>query len=91
MRRVFHMQNFTEIHIDPAMGKRNIRYHLSLRYNKIFRLSIKEMVLEACIETKLMADLNADKLPNGSNVIVAIATYTGYNQEDSIIFNQEHQ
>ena len=40
------------------------------------------------IDTKMMKFLNADKLPNGINVIVAIATYGGYNQEDSIIFNR---
>ena len=34
------------------------------------------------IDTKMMKFLNADKLPNGINVIVAIATYGGYNQED---------
>ena len=27
-------------------------------------------------------------LPTGQNPIVAIASYSGYNQEDSIIFNQ---
>ena len=35
-----------------------------------------------------MNHINSDKLPTGINVIVAIASYTGYNQEDSIIFNQ---
>jgi DNA-directed RNA polymerase beta subunit len=29
-----------------------------------------------------------DKLPNGMNIVVAIASYTGYNQEDSIIINR---
>ena len=29
-----------------------------------------------------------NNMPNGTNVIVAIATYTGYNQEDSIIINK---
>ena len=29
-----------------------------------------------------------DKLPYGMNAIVAVACYSGYNQEDSIIFNQ---
>ena len=32
--------------------------------------------------------LHFKELPAGSNAIVAIACYTGYNQEDSIIFNQ---
>ena len=29
-----------------------------------------------------------DSLPNGMNVIVAIATYTGFNQEDSVIMSK---
>ena len=28
------------------------------------------------------------ELPTGENVIVAIMSYTGFNQEDSLIFNQ---
>ena len=32
---------------------------------------------------------NVDKLPNGMNIIVAIASYGGYNQEDSIIINRD--
>jgi len=31
---------------------------------------------------------NLDKLPYGINAIVAIASYTGYNQEDSVILNK---
>ena len=31
---------------------------------------------------------NSDILPAGENTIVAISTYTGYNQEDSLIFNR---
>ena len=36
----------------------------------------------------MMKYLNADKLPNGINVVVAIMTYTGYNQEDPVILNK---
>ena len=32
--------------------------------------------------------MKCNELPNGTNVVVAIATYSGYNQEDSIIVNQ---
>ena len=35
-----------------------------------------------------MNHINSDKLPTGINVIVAIASYGGYNQEDSIIMNK---
>lgn len=31
---------------------------------------------------------NNDALPNGENLIVAVMTYTGYNQEDAIIVNR---
>ena len=40
------------------------------------------------IQTKISNYLNLNKLPSGINVIIAIATWTGYNQEDSIIFNR---
>ena len=40
------------------------------------------------VKTKMATILNQDKMPNGMNAIVAIATYTGFNQEDSVILNQ---
>jgi DNA-directed RNA polymerase II subunit RPB2 len=40
------------------------------------------------VHNKMSEILHANKLPNGENLIVAIATYTGYNQEDSIIINK---
>ncbi len=72
-----------------AMGKQAVGVHCT-SYNQRFDtfshvLSYPQRPL---IETKMMKYLNADKLPNGINVIVAIATYAGYNQEDSILFNK---
>ena len=40
------------------------------------------------VKTKMMKYFNYDRLPSGVNVIVAIASYGGYNQEDSVIINQ---
>lgn len=40
------------------------------------------------VKTDVMKYLKTDSLPSGTNVIVAICSYTGYNQEDSIIMNQ---
>ena len=72
-----------------AMGKQAVGVHCT-NYNKRFDtfshvLSYPQRPL---VETKMMKYLNATKLPNGINVVVAIATYAGYNQEDSILFNK---
>jgi DNA-directed RNA polymerase II subunit RPB2 len=40
------------------------------------------------VRTKFSKFVNYDKLPNGLNAIIAVASYTGYNQEDSLILNQ---
>lgn len=40
------------------------------------------------ISTKFAPYVHKHNMPNGENLIVAIATYTGYNQEDSIIINK---
>ena len=72
-----------------AMGKQALGVHCTnynTRYDTFSHvLSYPQRPL---IETKMMKYLNMDKLPNGTNVIVAIMTYGGYNQEDSIIFNK---
>lgn len=40
------------------------------------------------VKTRIGSILNTDKMPNGINAIVVIATYTGYNLEDSLMINQ---
>jgi hypothetical protein len=40
------------------------------------------------VDTRIMNLLRLNEIPSGSMVIVAIITHTGYNQEDSILFNQ---
>jgi DNA-directed RNA polymerase beta subunit len=40
------------------------------------------------VRTRMNKILKLENLPNGINAIVAIMTYTGYNQEDSVILNQ---
>lgn len=55
------------------------------------RLDISYILYHAqtpLVLTRAMKYIGTDMLPYGENVIVAIACYTGYNQEDSIIMNQ---
>ena len=40
------------------------------------------------VKTRFEKYLNTDKLPYGMNAVIAIACYSGYNQEDSIIINK---
>ena len=40
------------------------------------------------VDTRIMNIIKVNNIPSGSNVIVAIMTHTGFNQEDSILFNK---
>lgn len=40
------------------------------------------------VDTRVMNMIQLNKIPSGMPVIVAIMTYSGYNQEDSIMFNE---
>jgi DNA-directed RNA polymerase II subunit RPB2 len=39
-------------------------------------------------DTRIMNIIKLNEIPSGCNVIVAIMTYTGYNQEDSMLINE---
>jgi len=40
------------------------------------------------VMTKISNNIGYNDMPGGCNVVVAISTYTGYNQEDSLIINK---
>ena len=44
---------------------------------------------KAIINTRHSQYTGSDKMANGANLIVAIMTYTGFNQEDSLIINKK--
>lgn len=71
-----------------AMGKQAMGVYVT-NYSK--RMDKTAYVLTTpmrpLVDTRLMTMLQLDRIPSGSQVIVAIMTHTGYNQEDSIIFN----
>ena len=40
------------------------------------------------VNTKISTDIKYNDMPGGENVVIAVASYTGYNQEDAIIINK---
>ena len=72
-----------------AMGKQALGIHAT-NFNKRFDTfsHILYYPQKPLLSNRIMEHIHCNDLPNGINVVVAIATYSGYNQEDSIIVNQ---
>ena len=72
-----------------AMGKQAIGIYTT-NYHK--RMDKSSLVLTSptrpLVDTRIMNILGLNNIPSGTNVIVAIMTYTGFNQEDSVIMNK---
>ena len=72
-----------------AMGKQAIGIYATNYRDRLDTLShILNYPQQPIVKTNMSSVLNLSNMPCGTNVIVAIATYTGYNQEDSIILNR---
>jgi len=73
-----------------AMGKQAMGVYVT---NYTLRMDKTAYVLSypsrPLVDTRVMNFVKLNKIPSGSVVIVAIMTYSGYNQEDSVIFNQD--
>ena len=72
-----------------AMGKQAMGMYVTNYQHRMDKTSyIQNNPMRPIVDTRVMNLLNLNKIPSGMNVIVAIMSYSGYNQEDSILFNQ---
>ena len=72
-----------------AMGKQAIGICATNYRNRLDTIShILYYPQKPLVTTRSMPYLHTLDMPSGINAIVAIATYTGYNQEDSVLFNK---
>jgi DNA-directed RNA polymerase II subunit RPB2 len=72
-----------------AMGKQAIGLYASNYRKRLDTLShVLNYPQKPLVNTNMAKILFADEMPCGTNVIVAIAAFTGYNQEDSIMLNR---
>jgi DNA-directed RNA polymerase II subunit RPB2 len=49
---------------------------------------VLNMPMRPLVDTRIMNLIQLNQIPSGEMLIVAIMTHSGYNQEDSILFNQ---
>jgi DNA-directed RNA polymerase II subunit RPB2 len=72
-----------------AMGKQAVGTYASNFIDRMDKASyVLNYTMRPLVDTRIMNILNLNNIPSGSMVIVAIATYSGYNQEDSIMINK---
>jgi DNA-directed RNA polymerase II subunit RPB2 len=73
--------NFSQARQAMGLHVSSLRHRIDLTY-QLFHPQTP------LVHTRMAKYTNMLNLPSGENVIVAIACYTGYNQEDSIIINR---
>jgi len=72
-----------------AQGKQAMGIYMTNHENRMDKTAyILNYPTRPLVDTRIMDMLHLNKLPCGTNLIVAIMSHSGYNQEDSILINQ---
>ena len=73
-----------------AMGKQAMGVYATNFDSRMDKTAyILSYPMRPLVDTRIMNMMELNQIPSGCQVIVAIMTHTGYNQEDSILFNKE--
>jgi DNA-directed RNA polymerase II subunit RPB2 len=72
-----------------AMGKQAMGMYVTNYDNRMDKTAyVMTYPMRPLVDTRVMNLIELNQIPSGSQIIVAIMTHSGYNQEDSILFNQ---
>ena len=72
-----------------AMGKQAMGVYVTNYANRMDKTAyVLTYPGRPLVDTRIMNMIQLNNIPSGNMVIVAIMTHSGYNQEDSILFNQ---
>ena len=72
-----------------AMGKQAIGVYVSNFNHRMDKTAyVLNYAMRPLVETRVMNMVKLNELPSGNQVIVAIMTHGGYNQEDSVLLNK---
>jgi len=72
-----------------AQGKQAMGVYVTNYENRLDKTAyVLNYPARPLVDTRIMNMIQLNKIPSGCNVVVAIMTHTGYNQEDSLLFNK---
>jgi DNA-directed RNA polymerase beta subunit len=72
-----------------AQGKQAMGVYTTNYENRMDKTAyVLNYPMRPLVDTRIMNMIQLNKIPSGTQVIVAIMTHTGYNQEDSLLINQ---
>ena len=72
-----------------AMGKQAMGMYVTNYDSRLDKTAyVMTYPMRPLVDTRVMNMIGLNSIPSGSQIVVAIMTHSGYNQEDSILFNK---
>ena len=72
-----------------AQGKQAMGVYVTNYENRMDKTAyVLNYPMRPLVDTRIMNMIQLNKIPSGTQVVVAIMTHTGYNQEDSLLINK---